>query len=303
MMRIRGRPVVLWRVLQLVVMFLAFVIALIITFSPGKATFDITAETEYVRYLPQLDPAQHWPMDSVSLFGAEETTPRVVSGDLRFTDPVQVTLERRSGGPLLVKLEPTRERKQEGSDLALRIGVFREHGGESRTLYENAVIEIHGIEGRSIQRGKPIVFAVRGSLEVGRSVQSEPDASLALLRSGKVTKFVRSLWGNGVVMAGSRELGIGDEVTIDRPLSPELGLVRVDERPAMSVAYRADARSVRVGRPGGSDYRIRMYAVERVLADPMLQALWTTLLFLFGCFTSLIGYSKGTQQSKADEYP
>jgi hypothetical protein len=143
------------------------------------------------------------------------------------------------------------------------------------------VIEVPNIEERAHQ-GSPIVFAVQGSLQIGRSVQREGDPNLALLRSGKVTKFVGSVFGKSVFAAGSSDLDVGDQVTIEAPTSPELGLIRADERPALTVAYRADARSVDVGRPGGGHYRIGMSIAERAVADPTLQYWWATLGWLLG---------------------
>ncbi len=282
-----------------IVLILAIVPLVVATWR-NDATFDITAESEYVRYEPELDPVQHWVMDSVSLFDRDEPTAVIVSGDLQFTDSVQVTVERRSEGPLVVEIEPTRGRQKAGGASPLRVGVFRERSGVSRPLYDNVVIEMADVGERS-RRGKPIVFAMRGSVRVGRSIQREPDANLGLLRSGKVTKFASALVGKTVVVAGSRDLDLGDEVTIDRPLSPELGLVRADERPALSVAYRADAQFVQVQRPGGGHYRIHLHPAERAVVDLMLQAWWTVLVFLFGVVTWLLGFAGATTRKKADE--
>jgi hypothetical protein len=124
---------------------------------------------------------------------------------------------------------------------------------------------------------------------------------LALLRSGKVTKFARALMDTAAFVAGSRELNLGDELTIDRPQSPELGLIRADERPALSIAYRADARSVKVGRPGGGYYRIRMYPAEWAAANPMLQAWWATLTALYGVSASILGFRESRAKAKIDE--
>lgn len=271
------------RIFQLVLIAISvFAVARIST------TFDITAESEYVRYSPETSPSQHWVLDSASLFGAGDTTGTIVSGTLQFTDPVQVTIERRSLGPLLLEIEPTpaRQRAAVGGGSPLRVGVFNARSGPSRPLYDNVVIEVPNIEERS-RRGSPIAFAVQGSLQIGRSVQREGDPNLALLRSGKVTKFVESVFGNSAFAAGSSDLNVGDQVMIEASRSPELGLIRADERPALTVAYRAIARSVDVGRPGGGHYKIRMSIAERALADPVLQGWWATLGLLLGAHAVL----------------
>ncbi|HKP75844.1 MAG TPA: hypothetical protein VJT67_09905 [Longimicrobiaceae bacterium] len=286
----RLRMKIPWRPLLLAAL---LIVLPVVAACPGsRTTFDITAESEYVRYSPEISPSQHWVLDSASLFGAGDTAGTIVSGKLEFTDPVQVTIERRSLGPLLLKIEPTpaRQRADAGRGAPLRVGVFNGRSGPSQPLYDDIVIEVPNVEERSRQ-GNPIVFAVQGSLQIGRSVQREGDPNLALLRSGKVTKFVESAkflesaFGKSAFVAGSSDLDVGDQVTIEAPESPELGLIRADERPALTVAYRADARSVDVGRPGGGHYRIGMSIAEWVLADPMLQGWWATLGLLFGALT------------------
>jgi hypothetical protein len=272
--------------LRIFLLVLIAISAVAVAYPRSSTTFDITAESEYVRYSPETSPSQHWVLDSATLFGVGDTIGTIVSGTLEFTDPVQVTVERRSLGPLLLKIEPTpaRQRADVGRGLPLRVGVFNARSGASRPLYDNVVIEVLNIEERSRQ-GSPIVFAIQGSLQIGKSVQREGDPNLALLRSGKVTKFVESVFGKSVFAAGSSDLDVGDQVTIETPKSPELGLIRADERPALTVAYRANARSVDVGRPGGGHYRIGMSIAERALADPVLQGWWATLGLLVGALT------------------
>jgi hypothetical protein len=75
------------------------------------------------------------------------------------------------------------------------------------------------------------------------------------------------------------------------------------ERPAPTVVYRANARSVDVGRLGGGHYRIRMSIAERALADPVLQGWWATLGLLFGVLTVvwLTDRNKNTSGKKSHE--
>jgi hypothetical protein len=253
----------------------------------SNATFDIAAESEYVMYSPELTPEQYWILDD-AIIRPNDSAPQTVSGKLKFTDAVHVVVERKSLGSLFIKIEPTPERQRaaEGRPMPIPVGEFTEHGGVARLLHDYVEIEIPNIEERS-RRGQPIVFAIHGSLQVGRSVQREPDPNLALLRSGKVTKFMNSIIWSSAFTAGSVELDAGDQVTIEAPTSSELGLIRIDERPALTVAYRAEAPSVKVARPGGGQYWVRMSSAERALADPVLQHLWAALVFFSGVFTVL----------------
>jgi hypothetical protein len=124
------------QMIRISVLFLLLATApVIVAIFRSSASFDINAESEYVRYTPELDPPQQWVMDSVSLFSADDTTAVALSGELQFTDSVHVTVERRSGGPLRVEIEPTRQRQRTSDAAPLRIGVFRKRsGGHSNTV-------------------------------------------------------------------------------------------------------------------------------------------------------------------------
>jgi hypothetical protein len=274
--------------LRILLVCVLFVTAVVIAYPRNSTTFDITAESEYVRYSP--DPAvaavREWELDSAAIFVGDDSVGRVVSGALKFTDPVVVTIERLSSGPLSLKLEAPPKRADSARGAPVRVGEFEELSKASQPLYGNVTLTIANVEARA-QAGKPLVFAVEGSLEIGRAIHRETDPHLAILRSGKVTKLAKTLVGSTVFTAGSRDLDPGDEVSIVAPVSPESGLIRADERPALTVAYRAIARSVTVGRPGGGEYRVGMSMAERAVADPFLQAWWGTLALLVSVLGAL----------------
>ncbi|MBB4638148.1 hypothetical protein [Longimicrobium terrae] len=272
--------------LRILLVCVLVITAILVAYPRNSTTFDITAESEYVRYSP--DPAaaavHEWELDSAVIFVGDDSVGRVVSGALKFTDPVVVTIERLSSGPLSLKLEAPRERADNAGEAPVRVGEFEEHSKASISLYGNVTIAIANVEERS-HAGKPLVFAVEGALQTGRAIHRETDPHIAILRSGKITKLAKAIVGSTVFTAGSRDLDPGDEVSITAPDSSQSGLIRADERPALTVVYRAVARSVRVGRPGGGEYPVGMSMAERAAADPFLQRWWATLIFLI----SLLG--------------
>ena len=96
--------------------------------------------------------------------------------------------------------------------------------------------------------------------------------------SGKV----RNIFGDGVFDGGSAVLDIGDrfEVTDVDEESETLGFVVVDERPAMTAAYRVNGRNAAVYRPGGGSYAVSTTAFARLIGDPVFRVLAGLLAIL-----------------------
>jgi hypothetical protein len=254
---------------------LATVSAVVLAFAvayPGMATtFDVSAETEWGEVIPGSQPRSDWLLDDARFFIGEDTIGRPVSGSLRLSDSVRVVVQRRSTGPLTLDITPVGTSQHLG-DIVLSDSL-------SIPLHGHAMILFNDIEARS-QKGLPIVLPLKGSVIAGRAIEIETDPSPARFRGGKVTSFGRSIFGWTVFSAGIVELAPGDQVSIEAQRSPAFGLIAADERPALSVGYRTIATSVKVRRPGGSDYRIGTSLYARLAADPVLQVTWLVLGFL-----------------------
>lgn len=228
------------------------------------STFDVSAETEWVEFLPGPAPRSDWFLQDALLHAGDDTT--AVSGALSLGDSVTVVVERRALGPMWLKLT--------GGGPDEHIGEITPDTGAPVPLRGFVEIQVPDLEERA-RRGATVVFPVKGTLVAGRSVDIETAPSPARLRSGKVTTFGSSIFGWGSVFpAGNVELAPGDEVTIVAPRSPAYGMIAADERPGLSVGYRAIADHVQVRRPGGTRYTIGTTLYARLRADEVLQAWW-----------------------------
>jgi len=250
---------------------LAVTTAIAVAYPRVPTTFDVSAETEWVEFIPGPHPRSDWSLEDARLFVGEDTIGRIVSGSLRFSDAVKVIIERRSFGPLLLRIAP------EGPDQHVGDIELPESGTIPLSGY--SLIEIPDIDARA-HRGAPIVLPVKGLLIAGRTIEIETDPSPARLRKGRVTSFGRSIFGLTVFPAGSVELAPGDQVVIQAQQTSAYGMIAADESPALTVGYRAIARSVQVRRPGGSHYEIGTTLYARLRADPILQSWWLALAFL-----------------------
>jgi hypothetical protein len=228
------------------------------------STFDVSAETEWVEFLPGPQPRSDWFLQDAWLLVGDDTI--AISGALSLGDSVSVVVERRALGPLWLKLT--------GGGSNEHIGEITQETGAPVPLRGFVEIQVPDLEERA-RRGAPVVLPVKGTLVAGRSVDIETAPSPARLRSGKVTTFGNSIFGWGSVFpAGNVDLAPGDEVAIVAQQSPAYGMIAADERPALSVGYRAIANRVEVRRPGGTQHTIGTTLYARLRADEVLQAWW-----------------------------
>ena len=66
------------------------------------------------------------------------------------------------------------------------------------------------------------------------------------------------------------------------PQGPAVGVIRADERPAMSAAYRVLGKRAQVSRFASQGYIMSTSLRDRILKDHVLQGIWLTTLALIG---------------------
>lgn len=253
--------------------------ALVATCVRVTTTFDLAAETEIVMLRPRAADQQEWKFEKVRLTQRiGDSVGRIVSGRLTFADSVNVRVERLSQGPMYITMEPR------GSRPAL--GTFELDSAQDIHLAVYATITITDVESRA-RSGNPIVLPVSSPLQVGRSPDAGSDQPIPLLRGGSVAMLGVSVLRSKSFSSGTAELRPGDAFTIAFPLSDSRGFIAADERPAMSVAYRADARSASVIRPGGNAPRLGNSLYTYLRADTALQGFVTIIVFLITSATQV----------------
>lgn len=216
-------------------------------------------------------------------------------GSLELSSGTHVELEREGQGSLTIRIRGAREGESVGE--AQRFGVSQVvlpgrgqvlswgAQGNPERLGALAELEVVGLS-KHLEAGCTWLLPLQGRIRVGQQVIQTEEASSPMLLSGKVSMLARTLGGEGFFETGSAMLGLGDQAAMEVSVSKldplhGLGLLRLDDRPAMSVTYRAVGQRVRIWRFGNSSgVPVATSLLRRLGQDPQLQRFWGAFLAL-----------------------
>ena len=238
---------------------------------PVHTSYNVTAQTELVQTSITSKPNWQWVLQDVELIG-EGISSESWSGTLQLAAPVKVMMRRITYGDLWVNVRCV---TPEGASTCDSAGVLFDKGlSARRELPREIDLLVKDIPART-ERGASVLLAITGDVSLGRSVGVETAANQGILRHGNVTMLGRTIFGAGVFEGGAVELDAGDlfEVTEVDSESQTLGFVLVDERPAMTAAYRVVGSNATVYRPGGGSYGVTTSIFARFLGDPVFRVL------------------------------
>ncbi len=267
-MRLTRSAVVLLMLLPLLVVALLYLWRV-------PTTFDVTASTEVVTFEtgPSIhDAASWWPLQDVRIVQAGAESPTRFSGFFEPAAMTHVRVERLANGPVVITMEPaTGAREEEAS-----VGRFFTWG-EEEVLEAGSDLEIWipDMPARA-DSGETLVIPVAGQV-TSRGVGAMSSGSNALLRSGTVRLMGRSIFGDRAFVAGTSELGPGDQFLVEGIRGTAVGLVVADERPALRMAYRVIGDRGIVERPAAGAYTLSVSLFDRALNEPLFQALFVIL--------------------------
>ena len=268
---------------------------------PSDTTFNVVAETERVVMRVEHQVPWRWPLTQVGLRRGE--TVQTVSGSLELGFPVEVTFERVGFGMLSVDVTPA---KAEGKtcEPATRFDESEEAKEQIGCDFSLLVDEIPA----RAARGETVVFTLEGDIAAGRPVGFETRGSgTALLRTGRVTLRERSIITRTLYEAGAQDLEAGDYFAVNKRNDdvPARGLVVVDERPAMTTAFRIIGREATIERPGGGRYPISTELLSRFANDRVFRFTSAIIAAIIGLITLSAAVVEGldrreTTASKVD---
>lgn len=244
---------------------------------PAPTTFNVTVETERIEYVTRNEMASRIALDSVEVVTdamspvSDPMSP--FSGAFQVGDSASVVVERVGRGGLLIQVEAY-ETGRAGR-------FFDEYGEPTGEAGPYVEFFLHD-PGERAERGQNVIIPIAGRVSLGRNVGFETGATTAILRSGEVTMLGRSiLWwfSDEVYEAGSVDLDLGDTFIVDAPASEAVGFAVINERPALSAAYRVNGRRAQIIRPGpaASGYPVSISFLDRLLNDRFFRA-WSVLL-------------------------
>lgn len=273
-----ARRVIRFAVVLASVLFLvAVLINLWLLFRPPEATFSVVAETERIVMRSNRPLPWRWTFENASLnYGDHQ---EAFSGSLQLGVPVEVAVERVGHGTLWIAVRHAMEGgKCEPGTL---FGTDEEAKGRTPCEFD---LLIDDIPGRAA-RGQTTVLALEGDISAGRPVGFQTHGTgTALLRSGRVTLREPTILLGEPYDARTKDLDAGDFFRVRRPSEqqPAMGFVVIDERPAMTAAFRVIGREGTIERPGGGESRIANGIFSRFANDEFLRALVAVIAAILG---------------------
>ena len=269
---------------------------------PVHTSYNVTAQTELVKTRITSKPNWQWWLRDVELTG-EGVTSGSWSGSLQLTAPVNVQMQRITYGDLQINVRCISSEDANPCDSA---GVLFDEGKSThRDLPREIYLRVNDIPAR-VKRGESILLAITGDVSLGRSVGIETTENQGILRNGSVTMLGRTIFGAGAFEGGTVDLDAGDlfKVTEVDSDSQTRGFVLVDERPAMTAAYRVVGSNAKVSRPGGGSYDVTTSIFARFLGDPLFRVLAGFLVISSAASQLLISimefWKRFTEQDKGE---
>lgn len=273
---------------------LASVLAMIVALStlwllvcPPETTFNVVAETERIVMKVDRLVAWRWTFEQVTLHhGNHEET---FTGSLQLGFPVEVAMERVGFGMLWISIQHEMNPGR-GCRAATLFGPDEEARPPIPCEFD---IRISDIPERAAQ-GQTTVLTLEGEISAGRPVGFQTQGTgTALLRSGRVTLRERTLLNSTQYDMSTRDLDAGDFLRVGQVSSHGLGFAVVDERPAMTAAFRVIGQKATIERPGGGEAPLAGDILSRFSNDVDLQALIAMIVALAGLISLSVAIVEG----------
>lgn len=250
---------------------LSLAAALLATLRSVETTFNVAANTEFITFTADSFSMPAWHLHDVTVTQGLAGPTRFDSLEVRFSPGARVRLERIALGPLRISAG--------SADNTSSAGAVFLAGGSSTTLgAEFGAIMAEIAEGA--RKGRVATLPVRGAIQLGTGGAMATRG--ALLRSGSVTMLDRAILGSTRFDVRTASLDPGDSFMVGAARAPAVGVIRADERSALTTAYRVLAKEARVTRFASQGYTMSTSLRDRILKDHVLQGIWLTTLALIG---------------------
>lgn len=264
----------------------ATVIAAVLLDTSISTTFNVTAQTERVRFFASDASPSRWVLDDVQLVHDHADTAVAFSGYFQPAPGIEVLVERVARGPVYVHVQPWDTLNAAAPDRT-SVGTFVSWEEKQGPVAGRSLEIFIGDLAARADSGTTFILPLTGIVESGREVGLEAGGSRAILRSGTVTMLGRSVFSERVFEAGSVGLRAGDQFRVDMQESPSLGFVLADDEPGLTAAYRSVAQQGLVVRPGGGEFLISVPWLDQLLNDPLFRAIFLIIGALVATTTLL----------------
>lgn len=252
-----------------------FIVAMVVTFIPKASTFDLMTTTEVFEFVSSRDHQNIWYLASAQIENDGALSPQLFTGRVIIGDNVQVRIQRISGGPLNITLVPVEAKKQSPASLS------REDGTSVLSLGHKITFSLKDLPARA-SSGQSVVLPISGDPRVGATVGIPSSEYSPLLRQGQISVIGRNFLGSDLYRGTSQVIEPGDVVLFEKPNGPALGILTIDERPAMTATVHVLAREALIQRAPASGFTVGLTFLDRLQKDGTLQGIWGAFIFLYG---------------------
>lgn len=257
----------------------------------------IFANTELVKFITMNRDNINIPLTDVEVYDLKKDSTYSFSGTFKITkENVRTTITRISNGDVSILVEsitnPIYDKSSLGSFYS-KEDVFQYDAFGSFEFYIDNFKE-------KAENGETIILPIAGNIEIGRTSKYEfYGNSTAILRSGEVIILGKTIMGKPY-KSNLYELNVGDKFHLEKQFGIARGILTINEKSAMQVAYRVVGEKGRIINPGEigdvkTGYYLSRSLFSRFENDPLVKSISLALAILisiaevgplFSCFTN-----------------
>jgi hypothetical protein len=254
---------------------LSFVAAVVATLFPRPTTLELVATTEVAEMTTSDELTTLWYLTSVQPTTDGTTISPSVSGQFEIAPKVRIIVERIGNGPLLIRLGTVDNKSGHLGSIHKDDGSTLEINGRSTEII------VADLSKRS-QNGQNLVLPISGKMRIGAAIEAPVSGKSPLLREGKIAPIGRNFLGSDLYRGDTQTLAPGDVIFFERSKGSAVGVLVIDEKPAMTASIHVFANEAVINRYPASGYTIGISLIDRIQKDGTLQKVWTAFFFLLG---------------------
>ena len=245
--------------------------------SPVRATYDITANTEYLSFSSPGGKENSFALQNANIMQFSDSLDSAFVGELVIREGTDVIFERVGEGPLSISLQITEAQMAKGSDGVIAVAEYANSNRQSLKIKNNAEIFLEGLA-ENYEKGIGLTIPFRGAPLIGHNLyEANLSTSTGALLNGTVSAYSQSFLSGERYTAMSFELLYGQSVSLSSKgsRSKGTGVIAITSDPGMKVIFTSNADYAVLERsgPGTMDLlpKLKPTVLDRFLQDRSLQ--------------------------------
>jgi len=267
------------RYIDIIFIVLAVICGLAAVYLDAQLTYVASANTEWVEIKSLKPGVSQWYIEAADIRISCDGERKEFSGRLRIQSPVIIHIKRISWGPMEISIK-----SETGSEDQIVAKLHNDETDEDIFAEGCLFITINNLIERA-KKGKTIVLAVDGYMEISREVRHETMRSIPVLKSGKVQVVGKTIIGDEIYDAETIILSTGDHFSVDNPGAGK-GLIVADQQPGLTAVSFTLGKVAHIRRYGTQGYKVGSSLWVRFENDPVIKALIAAVFFILGALAA-----------------